>query len=310
MRAGKTTSGIDGRLGLGGTISGRVTGTAANPLRNICVIAAGQSGGADRRERDRQGWHLRHRGPGLRPVYGRVLALRQPEPCHGHRARPGDRAARDDRRQCHACTPGGSIAGVVTAGSASGPPVSDGCVEVYSHNSAEPVGFGYTGPDGSYLATGLAAGNYQVYFGDPLCILSTPGLAPQWYNGASTQAKATPVPVTVSATTSSINAALQPDGEITGTVSSSSAPSVSGVCVTAVPLPAAGSLRIVAVSRPGGYALADLLPGRYKVEFSSGCGATGYASQWWKDASSQAAAKVITVVAGQDVSGISAKLSR
>jgi hypothetical protein len=93
-------------------------------------------------------------------------------------------------------------------------------------------------------------------------------------------------------------------------VSGPSGSAISGACAIAVPIPAAGLPPVVAVSRPGGYALADLLPGRYKVEFSSGCGAVGYASQWWKGASSKAAAKVITVVAGQDVSGVSAKLRR
>ncbi len=81
--------------------------------------------------------------------------------------------------------------------------------------------------------------------------------------------------------------------------------------MTAIPSSAdlAGSPRVVAVSRTGGYALTELVPGQYKVEFSSGCGASGYVRQWWQDASSQVAATVVNVGSAQVVSGISATMS-
>ena len=309
VRSGRTTRGINGRLSVGGTISGRVASTAAKPLRNICIFATdSQTGFVGFASTGKAGTYtvtglgtgsyLVEIGPCLNQDLTTVLRhvrVRQPH------------ATRDINVTL---SPGGTVAGVVTAISSSGAPVPDTCVEVISSNPANPGSVGTTGANGSYRATGLATGTYQVYFGDPLCILAVPGLAPQWYDDQPTQATASPVSVTAGQTTSSIDAALQPDGEITGAVSGPSDSRISGACVTAVPLPAAGSPRIVAVSRPGGYALADLLPGRYKVEFSSGCGATGYASQWWKDASSQAVAKIITVVAGEDASGISATLKR
>ena len=34
--------------------------------------------------------------------------------------------------------------------------------------------------------------------------------------------------------------------------------------------------------------IGGVAPGRYRVEFASGCGATGYATQWWQDANSVA----------------------
>jgi hypothetical protein len=68
---------------------------------------------------------------------------------------------------------------------------------------------------------------------------------------------------------------------------------------------------VVAVTgTSGGYTLAELLPGDYKVRFSSGCGATGYATQWNGGAASQAAANPIPVGAGQTQSGINANLSK
>jgi hypothetical protein len=310
VRAGKTTRGIDGRLVVGGSISGRVVDVAAKPLRNICVFANdAQTASSGLAITGKAGTYT---VPGL-STGSYVLEV---GPCtnqnlitvltHAKVTQP--HAVRGVDVTLH---PGGTVAGVVTATSSSGPPVPGTCVEVISSNPANVGSFAITGANGSYQATGLATGSYQVYFGDPLCPLGTPGLAPQWYDGQSVQAKATPVAVTAGQTTPSINAALQPDGEITGAVSAGPSDTpLSGACVTAVPLPGAGLPRIVAVSRAGGYALADLLPGRYKVEFSAGCGATGYKSQWWKDASSQAAAKVITVVAGQTVPSISATLTR
>jgi len=64
------------------------------------------------------------------------------------------------------------------------------------------------------------------------------------------------------------------------------------------------------VSKSGSYTLLQLPPGRYKVKFSSGCGATGYVTQWWQDAPTRRAATVVTVSAGQTVSGISATLAK
>jgi hypothetical protein len=104
--------------------------------------------------------------------------------------------------------------------------------------------------------------------------------------------------------------ALQSDGQITGTVSGPSASPLPGACVTAFPVSAPGSLPVVAVTGTSGYTLADLVPGQYKLRFSTGCGALGYATHWWKDAASHSAATVITVGPSKDVSGISATLSK
>jgi hypothetical protein len=308
VRAGKTTTGIDGRLVVGGTISGRVTGTTGNPLRGICVVAVGQSGGA-----------IGAAVTGKTGTYiiGELGAGRYTvgfEPCdsqnymtviaHARVTAPHTTTVNATMRT------GGSIAGALTAGSAAGPPVSDSCVEVYTANSDQIVGIGFTGLDGSYLVSGLPAGNYQVYFGDPQCYLTAPGLAPQWYSGQLTQSTATTVAVTVGHTTGSIDAALQADGQITGTVSGPTATPLAGACVTAVPSPADGALPVVAVTGSSGYTLSDLVPGDYKVRFSAGCGATGYATQWWDDVTSSKDATVIPVGPNDVVPDISATLSK
>lgn len=64
----------------------------------------------------------------------------------------------------------------------------------------------------------------------------------------------------------------------------------------------------IAITTPSGrFALTGLLPGQYKVKFSSGCGRTGFADQWWDDVSSQKAAKIINL-GFTKIGGIDARL--
>jgi Carboxypeptidase regulatory-like domain len=305
VAADKRTAGIDARLTVGGTISGRVVNASGHPLRNICVFGYDPAPG--------------NGAVAVTGKAGRYTLAGLPSGSYAINFSPCDNrnlVSVDARAIVTAplaltgvnakLRPGGSIAGVVTAAGAS---VGDTCVEVASTDPNNLGGFGGTSSDGSYRATGLAAGTYQVYF-DPQCIFGNTDLAGQWYDNQPTQATATPVTVVVGQTTPQINAALQPNGQITGTVSGPSATPLAGICVTAVPVSAdlAGSPPVTAVSRSGGYTLTDLTPGAYKVRFSPGCGATGYARQWWQDASSAAAATAISVGAGQVVSDISATM--
>jgi Carboxypeptidase regulatory-like domain len=305
VTAGKKTAGIDARLTIGGTISGRVVNASGQPLRNVCVFAfdavLGNGAGAVTSKAGTYTFGGLPSGSyavNFSPCYGKNLIS-----VNGHAVVKAPHATTGVNATLR---PGGSIAGVVTA---AGTPVANSCVEAVSSDPNNPGGFGGTNPDGSYRATGLAAGAYQVYF-DPQCIFDTIDLAPQWYDNQPTQATATSVTVVVGHTTPSINAALQPNGQITGTVLGPTAAPLAGICITAVPVSAdlAGSLPVVAVSRSDGYTLADLTPGQYTVKFSAGCGATGYARQWWQDASSAAGATPISVGADQVVSGISATM--
>ena len=313
VRASKTTVGIDGHLVIGGTISGRVVSASGTPLRNICIFAydsrngsfgygaTGKAGTYRLIGLSTGGYTVEFFPCGSQNY---VSVLRHARVIASH-ARTGINATMHR---------GGSIAGVVTQGSSTGPPAPDVCVEADSSNPDNLGGFAGTGARGSYLINGLAAGTYQVYF-DTSCLDTVgPGLAPQWYDDKATQATANAVTVTVGQTQTGIDAALQPGGssEITGTVSASGPPAtpLRGACVTAVPLPAGSALPVVAVTKSGGYALADLPPGRYKVRFSSGCGAVGYATQWWKQKTSQKTATVVTIGSGQDRSGVSATLKK
>jgi protocatechuate 3,4-dioxygenase beta subunit len=314
VRMGKGTSGIDARLSIGGTISGRVSGAAGKPLRNVCVFAfnpvTSYSGiGTTGRN-----------GTYTIPALPSDTYMIEFLPCGNQNLIPVQASAKVTAP--HAVTglnatlrPGGLVSGIVTA-AGSGSPIADLCIDIVSSDPNNPGGFALTNPDGTYQAAGLPTGAYQVYFGDPACPFSGGGFIPQWYNNQPTQATANSVSVTAGHVTPSIDAVLQPGasataGQITGIVTSPASAPVAGVCVTAVPISPdlAGSPPVVAVSRTGDYRLIGLTPGQYNVEFSSGCGASGYQPQWWQDASSEAAATPVTVGLGQVVSGISAKMS-
>ncbi len=133
-------------------------------------------------------------------------------------------------------------------------------------------------------------------------------LGTQWYDGAAGSGSATVIKVAGDQTVSAINAVLPADGTITGSVTGTSASPLSGVCVSAVPL-AKREPAVFTVSAGGEYTLADLPTGRYRVEFQSGCGQASVKTQWWQNAASRAAAKIITVSASATVSGIDAVLT-
>jgi len=45
-------------------------------------------------------------------------------------------------------------------------------------------------------------------------------------------------------------------------------------------------------------------------EFNSGCGASGYQTQWWNDKTTMATANLVTVTAGTTTAGITASLQK
>jgi len=110
--------------------------------------------------------------------------------------------------------------------------------------------------------------------------------------------------------TNRIDATQLSDGEIFGTVTgpAPAATALPGICVTATPL--SRGRPVLAVSQASGYHLTGLVPGKYLVEFQSGCGTSGYRTQWWQDAGTRAAATVVRVAPGATSAGIDASLRR
>jgi Carboxypeptidase regulatory-like domain len=190
---------------------------------------------------------------------------------------------------------GGSISGTVLAGSpATGQ--DNVCVNADPVSAGGLGNFTSTRQDGRYALTNMRPGKYRVFFATRInCDDSPNGLVPQWYRAARSRATATTVTVTAGQATAGIDATLAADGGISGTVTAAAtAAPLTGVCVRAVPQ-AAGLSASFTASADGSYSFVGLIPGKYTVEFSSGCGAVGYTTQWWEDAVSAGSATVLSV---------------
>jgi hypothetical protein len=312
VRAFHTDKQINSRLRTGGSISGRIT-ASGKPVRNMCVYAQNVNvfldfGGATS-NRDgtfditglnsgRYELEVEPCGTGSTALAGEVL--RQLVHVTAPRRATGVKIT---------AVRGATIAGTVQAGT---PPAGEGaagaCVEAYAVNG-DAYNATNTGLDGTFSITNLPPGQYSVDVGDPYCSFSEPNLAPQWYLGKATEQTATPVSVSVGGKTmlsSAVN--LADDGSISGTVTGLHASPLRGVCVAAT---SAGTGRVYSVTgSAGSYSISDLPAGNYRVQFSSGCGAMGYRTQWWKQSSTAKSASIVRVTAGTATTGISATLRK
>jgi hypothetical protein len=312
VRAFHTDKEINSMLRAGGSIAGRIV-AGGKPVRNMCVYAQNVKvfldfGGATS---NREG---KFDIPGLNS--GRYEL--EVQPCGtGSNALAGQvlpqlvnvTAPRSTTGVKITAVRGASIAGRVQAGT---PPAGEGaagaCVEAFAANG-DAYNATNAGLDGTFSITNLPPGQYSVYAGDPYCSVSEPNLAPQWYLGKATERTATPVSVSVGGKTTLSSAVnLADDGSISGTVTGLQGNPLHGVCVAAT---AAATGRVYSVTgSAGSYSISDLPAGGYRVQFSAGCGASGYKTQWYRDKPTAKTATLVLVKAGTATSGISATLRK
>ena len=307
VRAGHTVTGISSALVKGGSITGRVT-AGGKPVNGVCVF--GQSPGdfidfgfatTDKAGKyDMTGLNGGRYELEFEPcdegaatladtVLPRLITVRVPHVTTGANA---------------AMPLGGDITGTVLGGS---PAIAQPnvCAEADETN-----GFGasaaITGANGEFTITNLPAGTYKVDIGD--CGVGS-NLAAQWYEDAPTAAKATVVSVSSGRATALTSVTLSTNGAVTGTVTGPGHAGLAGVCVTASSLRLAQP--VVAVSgASGAYTLIGLPPSTYRIQFSSGCGASGYRTQWWDAKKSAATATVVKVTAATTTTGIDATMAK
>jgi len=320
VRSGRITTGIGAALAVGGSISGRVVDNLGRPV-GVCVTASDVATNSYAFSWSGANGYYTITGLSSGKYSVEFSACGTGEPNVGSVTSPGlvRVVAPHATRGINVRLPvGGSISGTVLGGSPTPKPQADVCVEVVPASQGGAYQYLMTTRDGAYLAANLAPGKYQVYVGDPYCPDASADFAPQWYDHQPSQSTATTVTVTAGRVTGGIGVTLLPYGGISGVVTGPSNAPVGGECVTAVPIDAVSGLLFGAVPQPeialtgrdGSYALMSMLPGRYKVKFSGGCGASGLATQWWHGASSERAATVITVTANAVRTGIDAALRR
>ena len=86
---------------------------------------------------------------------------------------------------------------------------------------------------------------------------------------------------------------------------------LAGICVEAVPQQGGiGVPTAITGAVGGGYSLAGLQPGTYKIKFTDGCGANGFATRWYKNARTEFGGRFVHVSAASVTSGINQTLPR
>lgn len=312
IRPGETISHIDAVLPLGGIISGRMHATTG--LGGTCVVAytgneieASSTAAAD-------GSYLLNSLPtgDYTVIFDACDSLQdfaQTTYPRLVKVRVGRTTAGIDTT----LAPAGSITGSVSSASPAGT-LAGVCVAVFTDESGglNETGEAISNAAGRYRVSGLPAGPAYVAF-DATC--GAYGLwAPQWNGGTTGWKESTPVTVVPGTTASGVDASLEPDGTVSGTVVNSSSEGLSGICVTAFRLegilPEQPTETLSTTDAAGSYSIAGLPAGSYKVEFTDSCGSADlYATQWYDNEPTEQQGTVVTVSAGATSGDIDATMS-
>ena len=318
LRAGQHATGVNGRLGPGGELSGtvRAAGTGT-PLAGVCVFvtsvrpaglyqfrAVTAADGSYSLKAMATGRYQLQFDPECGNT-GNYLPL---FPRGTVRVTAGKKTPGVDAR----LPAGAEISGVVTGPGAS--PLAGICV--YDDGNVPAT---QTGADGSYSITRLGAGPQNLAF-EGGCGNSG-SYAPQYYPGQANPAASLPVTLSAGQVRTGVDASLSPGGEVTGVVTDTARQTLQGICVTVMPpsalepnnqnlfIPFNGEIPFFSTARThaGAYRIANLAPGLYYAVFGP-CGGSRYPVQWFKDQGAFGRASLVSVGAGAVTAGIDAVL--
>ncbi|MGO9559952.1 MAG: hypothetical protein ACLPYW_12830 [Acidimicrobiales bacterium] len=298
LRPGATLGSVDIDLPPTAVIEGSVASSDGKPVPYACVSAdsADQSGYATTRPDG--DFKIEGIGRGSYEMYfsqcvGRVsLAAAELSGVHASDGRITTGIDAELR-------PGGSVSGTLL--DSLGEPLGGVCVDAVSPDPSVPGSGTEASAGGTYSIMGVPAGDLKIVV-YPDCLVAL-GLASRQIRSVSVSAGKATVAPTVT---------LVAEGSISGVVLGTGSIRVAGACVIAVPLGAtvyAADTEMAETGSNGDYDISELASGNYAVEFTSGCGATGYATQWWDASSSQSAATPVRVKQNSQTAGIDATLS-
>jgi hypothetical protein len=307
VRPAKTTANINASLTKGGTITGQVLyRPTQRPISFTCVYAyTPDFSTLSFAVTDRRGRYL---VDGLSS--GRYIL--EFDPCFAEsglagQIRPGQvhvLAGQTIHNINEQISVGGSVSGVTSVrlpgGRAKRAPGT--CVMLLPLSATASASITLSLGGGRYVVRQLAAGKYEILAGDPSCSSNAP---------ATTAHTSGPVSVTSAKTTKGANITMRMTGTMTGVVRGSGGRPISGICVEAVPAHAGiGIPAATTRAARGDFRIADLQPGSYKIKFIEGCGASGFATRWYKNARTRSGGRFVHVSAASVTSGINQTLPR
>lgn len=313
IHRGKTTSGIDATLRLGGEISGTVTNSSGAKLSGICVepVGSGKTFAAILVSSfsQRGTYHLRGLPAGPYKInfipcdtsaaYAEVW---WPHAATEQAAKTIRLKQREVLGHVNEVIPvGGVISGTVT--NSSNAPLAGICV--FAAPGANSVNYGgqifTTNANGQYKIIGLSPGGYTIQFQTGCGNNGN-------YLGANYPDVVT---VTYGQTKSGVNVEMPTGGIVSGTVTSAATGKpVRGICVslTATSPTSAYYNPGATTGAAGTYKFNQIPTGTYYVQFSGGCGNPGSYSPQSYDNASAFVPQPITVTAGQTITDVDAAM--
>jgi Carboxypeptidase regulatory-like domain/CarboxypepD_reg-like domain len=211
--------------------------------------------------------------------------------------------------------PAGRIEGHVTAAD-SGEPFDQGQVCVVK-TTAQSFSFpeqtcATVDAAGDYVIGALESGSYDVRFSAPNgdFIPDQQNYLTQYFDGARSRSAATPLQVTAGSAATGIDAAMQPGGKVTGTVTDTETGLPVHAYVCALPtVHRGGDERCAYSDGSGDYAVRGLHDGSYKVRFFPVAPDEDHVFEFFDDKPSKREADPVSVTEGEATSGIDAALS-
>ena len=309
VAVGQATTGIDARLGVGGSISGVVRDDEGRPHERVCVSARASLEYGNLQFGARTADDGTYRLDRVTPGTYRV----QFSDCGGVTAPSWHPAAKTFGDATPVVVGEGAAVtgvdgvfarGIYVAGTVRdvhGAPLPNVGVSLYDGITGSYTGRGaFTDATGRYRIVGLRGTVYKLHFygGD-----DSLELVERWWPGVPGQDAALPVSFVAGVSVDGVDVTLPRGGRIRGRITDTEGAPAAGLCVVAND-PLTRQSHSTHVDLDGGYLLKGLDVGAYQVSHRTCSDTANYAPAYYGGTDDQATADLVPVVLGEETTGI------